>query len=249
MADGLTAPRRPITKEPLLPVFDLNQIHTRECDIGMGWTSSFCDAIPNWRDPQNLDNAIDRFLLYTLAYGHIGWLVEEEFGIERTCRSYYMLQQVQARYGLKAPSRLAYWDGTKFLTVSEAVVSDAADDQRQLYVEYPDGLHLWFNDHPTDDWRVRVGSQDVVLPPTGWAAWESDDSLFSYSAVRAGGKADYLRCAAYTYLDGRGQWFSTPEGGSDGALAISPLSPRSLQVIRISGKEPFVIRRPYGVVI
>ena len=242
-----TAPRRPLVKERLLPVFDLYQIHTKECDIGMAWTSSFCEAIPAWRAPQNLDNAIDRFLLYTLAYGHIGWLLEEEHGIGRICRSYYMLQQVQTRYGLKAPSRIAYWDGKKTCSVSEAVALDLDDDRRQLYVEYPGGLQLWFNDHPDEDWRVRVGTQDITLPPAGWAAWQSDDSLLSYSALLGGGKADYLRSPAYIYLDGRGQWFSTPEAGADGALAISPLSQRTLQVVRISGKEPFVIRRPYGV--
>jgi hypothetical protein len=112
---------RPLAKEPLLPVFDLYQIHTKECDIGMGWTAFFCEAIPNWRAPENIDRAIDRFLLHTLAYGHIGWLVEEEHGIARTCRSYYLLQPVQARYGLKAPTRIAYWDGQRLAGVSEGV--------------------------------------------------------------------------------------------------------------------------------
>jgi hypothetical protein len=265
LADGnyaLVYDGRPPATEPLLPVFDLYQIHPKECDIGMGWTSLFCDAIPNWRTPENLDRAIDRFLLHTLAYGHIGWLVEEEFGITRTCRSYYMLEQVQARYGLQTPVRIAYGDGTRLRSVSEAVALDLPRTRRQLYVEYRGGLHLWLNDHPSDAWRIRAGAQIITLPPAGWAAYQEGE-LLSYSArppseaghipTPAGlpggsaGKVDYLRSRAYTYQDGRGQLFATREAASRGALAISPLSRNRLQVIHISGEDAFTIRRPYGV--
>ena len=37
----------------LLPVFDRYQIHSRECDFGMGWTANFCHAIPDWHKPEN----------------------------------------------------------------------------------------------------------------------------------------------------------------------------------------------------
>ncbi|NSW77774.1 MAG: hypothetical protein HPY54_01925 [Chthonomonadetes bacterium] len=249
LADGnyaLAYNGRPLAVEPLLPVFDLYQIHTKECDIGMAWTSFFCDAIPNWRAPENIDRAIDRFLLHTLAYGHIGWLVEEEHGIERTCRSYYMLQQVQARYGLLAPARIAYWDGAKLVGVSEAVVRDLPRTRRQLYVEYPNGLKLWLNDHPSEEWRVNIGSRAFILPPAGWLAYQKD-ALLSYSALVEGRKVDYLRSEAYIYLDGRGELFNAPEASSDGGLAITRIAPNRLQVIHISGKEQFRIGRPFGV--
>jgi hypothetical protein len=249
LADGnyaLAYNGRPLAIEPLLPVFDLYQIHTKECDIGMAWTSFFCDAIPNWRAPENIDRAIDRFLLHTLAYGHIGWLVEEEHGIERTCRSYYMLQQVQARYGLLPPARIAYWDGAKLVGVSEAVVRDLPRTRRQLYVEYPNGLKLWLNDHPSEEWKVAIGSRTFTLPPAGWLAYQKGQ-LLSYSALVNGRKVDYLRSDAYLYLDGRGELFSTSEADSDGGLAITRLASDRLQVIHISGKERFRIGRPFGV--
>jgi hypothetical protein len=277
LADGnyaLAYDGRPLATEPLLPVFDLYQIHPKECDIGMGWTAIFCDAIPEWRQPENLDRAIDRFLLHTLAYGHIGWLVEEEHGIARTCRSYYMLQQVQARYGLKAPTRIAYWDGANLVSPSEALIRDLPRTRRQLFVEYPGGLQLWLNDHPSEHWRIRGAgvssasmpvspallspkaknsdrrrdvppTSELVLPPAGWAAFTKNGELFSFSALAGTNRVDYLRSPDYTYLDGRGHWLRVPEAASDGALAIRPMGKDRLQIIRISGAEAFTIRRPY----
>jgi hypothetical protein len=277
LADGnyaLAYDGRPLAKEPLLPVFDLYNIHPKECDIGMGWTANFCDAIPEWRKPENLDRAIDRFLLHTLAYGHIGWLVEEEHGIARTCRSYYMLQQVQARYGLKTPTRIAYWDGTNLVSPSEAVIRDLPRTRRQLFVEYPGGLQLWLNDHPSENWHISgagvlpaampvspawlspktKGSDrgrdaspttDLDLPVAGWAAFTQDGELFSFSALAGTNRVDYLRSPDYTYLDGRGYWLKVPEAASDGALAIRPAGKGRLQIIRISGVGAFTIKRPY----
>ena len=266
LADGnyaLAYDGHPLAKEPLMPVFDLYQIHSRECDIGMGWTANFCDAIPDWHKPENLDRAIDRFLLHTLAYGHIGWLVEEEHGLARTCRSYYMLQQVQARYGLKVPQRVAYWDGQKLVSISEALVGDLPRTRRQLFVEYPGGLQLWLNDHPTENWVVsdsqllppRTGvlsppasgalARGVRLPPAGWAAFTSDGTLVSLSALEGTNRFDYLRSPDYVYVDGRGNTHDAPEAACDGALVIRPAGHGQLDVIHVSGEGDFVIRRPF----
>jgi len=254
---GLTYNGHNVATDPLLPVFDLYQIHTKECDIGVPWTSYFCDTMPNWRAPENIDRAIDRFLLHTLAYGHIGWLVEEEHGIQRTCRSYYLLQQVQARYGLQPPRRIAYWDGRRLRTVSEALELDLPRTRRQMLVEYPGGLTLWLNDHPTENWTVTVGAQRVTLPPAGWAARQPQRAgdarapyaspLLALSALDGAGRRDVVRCAEYVYLDGRGAWHSLPECATSGALAIRPAGANRLRVTRIAGDEAFVVRRPYGV--
>ena len=263
LADGnyaLAYDGHPLAKEPLLPVFDLYQIHTKECDIGMGWTANFCDAIPDWKKPENLDRAIDRFLLHTLAYGHIGWLVEEEHAIDRTCRSYYMLQQVQARYGLKLPARIAYWDGERLVSVSEALVRDLPRTRRQMFIEYPGGLQLWLNDHPTENWqtpqptalpsegeRGKQSHKAIELPPAGWAAFTANGELYSFSALDGTNRADYLFGPEYTYLDGRGHWFEMAQAGSEGGLVIKPLGKNKLSITHISGTSTFVIRRPYKV--
>lgn len=265
LADGnyaLAYDGHPLAREPLLPVFDLYQIHTKECDIGMGWTAQFCDAIPNWQAPENLDHAIDRFLLHTLAYGHIGWLVEEQHGLARTCRSYYMLQAVQARYGLKQPARIAYWDGANLVSVSDAIARDLPRTRRQLFIEYPGGLQLWLNDHPTENWHLGQApaaprsslnshfaphTSNLVLPPAGWAAVTKNGSLFSYSALQGTNKVDYLSCENYVYVDGRGQWLRTPEASCNGALAISPDGANRLRVIHISSDGEFIVHRPFNV--
>lgn len=242
-----------LATDPLLPVFDLREIHARECDIGVSWTSAFCDGIPNWHDPARIDYAIDRFLLATLAYGHIGWLVEEEHGIQRTCRSYYMLQQVQARYGLQVPKRIAYWDGAKLRTVSEALALDLPRTRRQLYIEYPNGLKLWLNDHPTERWTVRVGRNRYELPPAGWLALQSAGGagargpLVAFSGLRDGQRVDRLVSDAYVYVDGRGKTATFPEAIVDGALAIRRRDVRTLEVLHIYGAGAFAVARPLGV--
>jgi hypothetical protein len=212
----------------------------------MGWTANFCDAMGDWKRPERLDLAIDRFLLHTLAYGHIGWLVEEEHGLERTCRSYYLLQAVQSAYALQIPKRLAYWDRTNLVSVSQALARDLPRTQRQLYVRYPEGLELWLNDHTNEVWQVRHEDHDLSLPPAGWLARQANPALLSYSALQGTNKTDYVRSAAYVYLDGRGQWCETPEAATRDLLAISPAGDDRLQLVHIGRSETFVLRRPFA---
>ncbi|MBI2950046.1 MAG: hypothetical protein HYY23_20630, partial [Verrucomicrobia bacterium] len=173
-------------------------------------------------------------------------------GIARTCRSYYMLQQVQARYGLKAPTRIAYWDGAQLVSVSDALLRDLPRTRRQLFVEYPGGLRLWLNDHPKENWRVPSAERgarnaELTLPPAGWAATANKGELFSYSAWDGTNRVDYIRSPEYVYLDGRGRQFDSPEAVSDGALAIRSRRRNELEIIHISGQNPFAIRRPFKI--
>ena len=80
---------------PYLPHFDLLKMHPLSVDIGVPWTRQFFTGKEGWQKPENIVASIDQFLAATIAYGHIGWLVEEAHGIRQTCRSYYMLQPLQ----------------------------------------------------------------------------------------------------------------------------------------------------------
>ena len=95
-------------KYPYLPHFDLLKIHPLEVDVGMPWTDKFHHGNEGWGKPDRIEQSIDEFLAATIAYGHIGWLVEERYGIRRMCRSYYMLQQLQSRYVMRAPEEILY---------------------------------------------------------------------------------------------------------------------------------------------
>jgi hypothetical protein len=250
LADGnyaLVYNGRSMANEPLLPVFDLLQIHPKECDIGMGWTEQFCGGIPEWNAPKNIDHSIDRFLLTTLAYGHIGWLVEEEHGWNRTARSYFMLQPIQARYGLKAPTQMRYWTGKELVDVSTAVAQKLPWTRRQLRIDYPGGLKLWVNDHHAETWSVEEGPNHWTLPPAGWAAATEDGAVTSFSGLSGTNRVDYLRGPEFVYLDGRGQWFDAPEAGASGSLAIFPAGANGLTIIRYSTAGEVLIKRPFQV--
>jgi hypothetical protein len=259
LADGnyaLTYNNRPIAKEPLLPIFYLREIHTKECGIGMAWTDWFLQGVPDWQ--KDVDKAIDRFLLHTIAYGNIGWLVEERFGMERVCRSYYMLQRLQARYGLLPPTQVAYFDGKKLVGVSEALALDLPRARRQLFIAYPNGLRIWLNDwdkETTDEaiWRVEVDGKVYEIPPAGWLAVQGKEFL-TFSALVDGRKVDFLRDAKgygdeppLLYADGRGEWVRFGEVATKGAIAVRRIGERQVEVLDISRTGEFGLKNPLGV--
>lgn len=266
LADGnyaLTYNGRPIAREQLLPVFYLREIHTKECGIGMGWTDWFLQGVPDWQ--KDVDTAIDRFLLHTIAYGTIGWLVEERFGMERVCRSYYMLQRLQARYGLLPPKQIAYWDGNKLVSVSEALAKDLPRTRRQLFIAYPNGLQIWVNDwdrglrignRDETAWQVRANGVTYEIPPAGWLAVQGKDFV-TFSALMDGRKVDFLRDRGQgtrdkggeplIYADGRGQLTRFGEVATKGAIAVRKLSATQLEVLDISRTGEFGLQQPLGM--
>jgi len=94
---GLTYSDLRLWEYPYLPHFDLLKMHRLSVDMGVPWTDRFFTGKKGWKRQENVESSIDQFIAATIAYGHIGWLVEERYGIHQTCRSYYMLQQLQSR--------------------------------------------------------------------------------------------------------------------------------------------------------
>jgi hypothetical protein len=199
-------------------------------------------------------------LLHTIAYGTIGWLVEERFGMERVCRSYYMLQRLQTRYGLLPPKQIAYWDGKRLVSVSEALALNLPKERRQLFIAYPNGLKIWLNDwdagRGTGDeeiWRVEVDGKVYEIPPAGWLAVQGREFL-TFSALVDGRKVDYMRDAKgygdeppLLYADGRGELTRFDEVATKGAIAVRRLNQRQLEVIDISRAGEFGLRNPLGI--
>jgi len=253
---GLTYNGRPIARESLLPTFFLREIHSKECEIGMAWTDWFLQGIADWQ--LDTDAAIDRFLLHEIAYGTNGWLVEEKFGMQRVCRSYYMLQRLQSRYGLLQPTEISYWNGDELVSTSEAIVMDLPTKRRQMYISYPNGLRIWINDWtggsgPESIWPVQLDGITYEIPPAGWLAVQGS-SFVTFSAMVEGRKVDYLRDIGelrgqgpLMYIDGRGNLTEFPEVKAKGAIAVRLVSQSQVEVIDISKGDGFGLNHPFGV--
>jgi hypothetical protein len=193
--------------EPLQVAFDLLKLHPLECDFGIGATGRHFGPR---EDRRYADEHIDRFIAATLAYGHIGWLVEESHGIRQMCRSYYMIQQVSKRYALRPVRDIAYADGdNRWLTPSQAIATGALAESR-LRVEYGPGLTVFVNWSRDRAWPLlpawtQATGRTLVLPPSGWCAFDRRGFLTA-SHVQDGRRLDETIAADYIYMDGRDHW-------------------------------------------
>ncbi len=230
---GLAYTDLDLCEYPLQVAFDLLKIHPLECDIGMPWTAAFLEGRKASLDtPERIDAGIDRFIAGTLAYGHIGWLVEESYGIRRTCRSYYLIQQTAKRYALQRPTTIEYADSDgSWLSVSQALASGAIQDSR-LHVVYENGLELYVNWDEERTWRLPIGLPEwaeISLPPNGFVAF-APDGFRAASAIWQAHRVDQVLSDEYAYLDGRGQQARNAALASEGAVAML-LSKNAGQII------------------
>lgn len=245
-------------ERPFNPVFALTQIHPRELGLGMGTFEQFVGKASDLTDGREVETLVDRYLANIVAYGNSGILVDKKYGPHLTMRSYYMVQALQQRYALQAPTKIAFWDGFQMRSASEAMTMGLPTNTRMVYVEYGNGLKVWANDNPSMGFTAHLGDAMFNIPPGGFMAYKKGDVFaISGSVVSSfegmgglgalgGGRSDYVRSSAYTYLDGRGRLFEAPEGSCDGALAIRPVVGNRLELIHGSGGLPITVNRPYG---
>jgi len=206
---------------PYLPHFDLLKIHPLSVDIGMPWTARFFRNADHWDSEENITASIDRFLAATIAYGHIGWLVEEGHGIRQTARSYYMMQQLQSRYVMEKPEAILYGSSEGLIESSQALLDGSWKDSK-IYIRYPNGLEIWVNGYPDSTWAVQAPSGLYTLPPFGWVAVQPDD-FFEASALSQGHRYDEVASPEYIFLDGRGVFRRNSGIGFSGSLAVRKL--------------------------
>lgn len=230
---------------PLLVAFDLLKIHPLECDVGMPWTSQFFARQPGWKAPEQIEASIDRFIAATLAYGHLGWLVEEAYGIRRTCRSYYLIQPIAKRYAMRRAVRIEYANEEgQWLTTSQALATGAIQNSR-LHVVYENGLELYVNWDKKREWRFSQTRRkdlpkEFTLPPNGFIAFDGEDFLAA-SAMWDGHRVDQVVSDEYVYLDGRDQKTSNIWLTASGAVAMKFVQEGSeliaLELIDIEGNQ------------
>ena len=220
-------------------------MHPLSVDIGIPWTSQFFTGKTGWQKPENIIASIDQFLAATIAYGHIGWLVEETHGIRQACRSYYMLQPLQSRYAMLKPQEILY--GTdKGLVSSSAALQGGEWRKSKLFIRYPGGLRIWINGNASESWQVEHEKQVHNLPSFGWLAIGADGFIESSESID-GKRFDRASSPACIFIDGRGTWREFDGIGTSGSVAVTrPDSGDGLSVVTVEGVDRVAISRPEG---
>ena len=230
---------------PYLPHFDLLKMHPLSVDIGVPWTGQFFNGKEGWQKPENIVTSIDQFLAATIAYGHIGWLVEETHGIRQTCRSYYMLQPLQTRYAMLKPQAIGYGTDRGLVTSSEAFRSGAWRKSR-IFIRYPNDLRIWINGNASEPWQVEHEGVTHDLPPFGWLAVGAD-GFYEGSEALDGKRCDRARSPECIFLDGRGAWCSFDGIATSGSVAIQrDNAGKGLSIITVEAVDRLTIGKPGG---
>jgi hypothetical protein len=242
---GLTYSNLHLWEYPYLPHFDLLKMHPLSVDIGVPWTSQFFKGKEGWQKPENIVKSIDQFLAATIAYGHIGWLVEETHGIRQTCRSYYMLQPLQSRYAMLKPQEIRYGTDHGLVSSSEAFLNG---DWRKskIFVRYPGNLCIWVNGNAEESWRVEHQGTVHELPPFGWLAIGAD-GFYECSESLDGKRYDRASSPECVFIDGRGTWRSFDGIATSGSVAVRRAKDgKGLSIITIEGVDRLVTAKPGG---
>ena len=227
---------------PLDVAFHLMKIHPLQCDYGMGDTAYYLEKMDaGWKKSAKRRDYVDLFLATTIAYGNMGWLVndfaDEPFHTEAMARSYYMMQQLQQQYAFVRPAKIEYGDRAgKMLTPSEALSSGAIAGSR-LHVVYENGTEVFVNRGSWGPWSVKKPDGGVVdLPASGWLAFNPGNSFYEVSANADGHRIDYAAASEYEFLDGRGHWTERGNLAAAGSVALRRKG-QALELIDIYGNE------------
>ncbi|UCD49891.1 MAG: hypothetical protein JSW27_20470, partial [Phycisphaerales bacterium] len=230
---------------PYLPHFDLLKMHPLSVDIGVPWTSQFFKGKDGWQKPENIVASIDQFLAATIAYGHIGWLVEEAHGIRQTCRSYYMLQPLQSRYAMLKPLEIRYGTGHGLVNSSKAFASGDWRESK-IFIRYPEDLRIWVNGNAEESWVIDHQGTAHNLPPFGWLAIATD-GFYECSESIDGKRYDRVSSPECIFVDGRGSWRSFDGIATSGSVAVRRgKQGKGLSIITVEGVDRLVIAEPDG---
>ncbi len=242
---GLTYSNLRLWEYPYLPHFDLLKMHPLSVDIGVPWTSQFFKGKEGWQKPENIVASIDQFLAATIAYGHIGWLVEETHGIRQTCRSYYMLQPLQSRYAMLKPMEIRYGTNDGLIDSSRAFTSGGWHKSK-LFVHYPNDLRIWVNGNAEEAWRIEYQNTTHELPPFGWLAVGAD-GFYECSESLGGKRYDLAGSPECVFVDGRGSWRSFDGVATSGSVAVQrEKESEGLSITTVEGVDSLTIGEPNG---
>ncbi|NLI00643.1 MAG: hypothetical protein GX446_14245, partial [Chthonomonadales bacterium] len=230
-------------ENPWLVDFDLRRMHDLGCNFGMGAPDMFYANVPQPQsNREERDAWLDRFLAATVAFGHPGFLVTEG-GMANILKSYYMLQQLHARYCLARAADIRYVDAQgKPLTTSQAVAS--GDYRRsQVVVRYSDGTVVAANGSKTERMVTQAFGRKINLPPNGYCGWtpsagaDKADAVTVISSDGSGHRADYAVTPEYIFVDGRGRFTRFAKAASDGVAVCRRIKTDEWEIIPLDGAQ------------
>jgi hypothetical protein len=242
---GLTYSSLRLWEYPYLPHFELLKIHPLSVDIGIPWTAHFFREKEGWNEPENIEASIDQFLAATIAFGRMAWLVEEAHGMRQTCRSYYMMQQLQTRYVMERPEEILYGTDQGLIGSSEALLNGKWRDSK-LFVRYPGDLRIWVNGNANESWNVAIGGTRHLLPPFGWLAQQGTE-FFESSELIDGTRCDRVSSPDYIFLDGRDVARRFAGVSCSGSVALKPSGENGLLIIAVAGVDEIGLTQPDSV--
>ena len=201
---------------PWLVDFDLRKIHPLECNNGMGAPALFYQNNMDFFRKANPEEAIDRFLAATVAFGHPGQLLDPR-RMRNAFRGYFMLQQLQCRYTQADVDSIGYVDANgRILDTSEAIATEVFR-RSQVVVRYKDGTCVAANGSLSEPMKCTFNGREIELPPTGYTGWTEDGEIFVVSALKNGERCDYAVTPEYLFIDGRNRCFQRfPMAGGNG---------------------------------
>ncbi|MBR4834114.1 MAG: hypothetical protein IKU86_07270 [Thermoguttaceae bacterium] len=238
LTDGNYAQDQPynLRVNPWLVDFDLRKMHDLECNFGLGNIGMFA---PGYKPKTPAENTalLDRFLAGTLAFGHPGFLALD-FGSVGAAKSYFMIQQIAARYTQVSATTIRYFDADgNALDASAALAADVVK-RSQVGVEYADGTTVVANGSETENLETTFAGRKISLPPNGYVAWTSDGEILVESRLSdAGNRFDYCASPEYVYLDGRGVWTVCERACGAGSGVCRVLDANSFELIPYDGAE------------
>ncbi len=214
--------------------------------------------LPNAPTPAALTNLIDRFIACTMAFGHSGYLIADylfdppkafgaaygkpgakltlsDNGLTIAMKSYFMIQQIAARYTQSDVAQIRYIDGNgNQLTTSDAIVKDVVK-RNQVLIRYKDGTVVLANGNTEERLRTKVDGVEYDLPPRGYNAWTANRDVVVVSDEVNGHRSDYCESPEYIYIDGRGVMTERPLARARGT-AVCRMLTNGWEIISIGGK-------------
>lgn len=204
----------PWQREPLVD-FDLLRLHRLGVTVGHLNFFGYNAGGPPEGHPSLTGEGFDQERAFAVAFGHCVM----QHGVppgdySEMLTSYYLMMPVQRVLAASDVEQIAYFDGERFLSTSDALRADVVRDGR-LRVRYAGGVEVHVHYAAEGDWTIA----GYTLPPYGWVVTGSE--VLAFAARVNGAPVQYARCREWIFMD-----------TGDGVASVDGLTVRGAVVIR-----------------